>query len=71
MGIYRTNNVSLAARIGRMENDLEATKASYGKTAQRPVHGSSPVSAPYFDNELQKPVWWNGQKWLTAAGADA
>jgi len=71
MGIYRTNNVSLAARIGRLEDELAKTKASYGRTAERPDYGSSPVSIPYFDNELQKPIWWNGQKWITAAGADA
>jgi hypothetical protein len=37
-----------------------------GDTASRPTLGSEPVGQPYFDTDLEQPVWWNGTEWTSS-----
>jgi len=41
-----------------------------GPSADRPELGDDPSAQPYFDTDLQKPVWWTGAKWVDSAGAE-
>ena len=40
----------------------------YGPTSKRPTY-NGPSSIPYFDTDLGKPVWYNGDEWVDADGA--
>lgn len=41
-----------------------------GKTANRPNLGNYDKGAQYFDEDLGKPIFWTGSKWVDATGAD-
>lgn len=38
-----------------------------GKTDERPVSGIL-IGFQYFDTDLGKPIWWNGESWVDANG---
>lgn len=40
-----------------------------GTTAQRPEVGLT-TGFQYFDKSLKKPIWWTGEKWVDATGAE-
>ncbi len=40
-----------------------------GTTDGRPVNGIL-TGFQYFDTDLGKPVWWNGEGWVDAMGDD-
>ena len=68
MSIFRTDNKNIDARVGRIENDVKSLVSNVGKTSVRPVYGDSAIALPYFDSELNKPIWWNGKDWVDATG---
>ena len=37
------------------------------KTDERPVSGIL-IGFQYFDTDLGKPIWWNGESWVDANG---
>lgn len=41
-----------------------------GSNTQRPSLFTNDVGYRYFDTTLNKPIWWNGTKWVDATGAD-
>lgn len=41
-----------------------------GKTTLRPTLDTSNKGFQYYDTTLNKPIWWNGSKWIDATGAD-
>ncbi len=71
MSIFRTDSKNNNGRIARVEEEMRGLSSQYGTTSQRPVYGKSPVSIPYFDRELNLPIWWNGTVWLKADGSNA
>lgn len=58
--IIASNNMSVCRR--------------YGTTAQRPttdILGKALIiGTQYFDSTLNKPIWWDGSKWVDATGID-
>lgn len=41
---------------------------SVGTTEKRP--SIEVAGFQYFDTTINKPIWWNGSKWVDATGAD-
>ena len=41
-----------------------------GSTPERPIGSDINVGFQYFDTTLSKPIWWTGEKWVDATGAD-
>ena len=42
--------------------------SSYGTSAERPSNTS--IGFQYFDTDLNRPIWWNGTKWVGATDAN-
>lgn len=39
-----------------------------GSTAQRPTTATRTAGMMYFDTTLNRPIWWDGSKWINATG---
>jgi hypothetical protein len=50
-----------------LEEDTAKLSEWVGNTASRPEI-DKPCSQPYFDIELNKPIWWDGTQWIDATG---
>lgn len=48
----------------------EYDKPLYGDTSNRPNLYSTNIGIQYFDTTLDKPIWWTGDKWIDATGAE-
>lgn len=48
---------------------MRDTNNKYGSTEDRPTLNLI-KGFEYFDTTLNKPIWWNGTKWVDATGAD-
>lgn len=44
---------------------------THGDNTQRPTYGNIPSGTMYFDDYIQKPLWWDGEKWIDKDGNDA
>lgn len=70
---YSTINTadSINSAIGKLEAGIKSlTTNSYGDTESRPSDNIT-VGYKYFDTTLNKPIWWNGTKWVDYNGNDA
>lgn len=47
---------------------LKETRVTSGTTDNRPT--VTDIGFQYFDSTLNKPIWWTGEKWVDATGAD-
>ena len=62
---------SINSAIGKLEAGIKSlTTNSYGDTESRPSDNIT-VGYKYFDTTLNKPIWWNGTKWVDYNGNDA
>lgn len=62
---------SINTAIGKLEAGIKSlTTNSYGDTESRPSDNIT-VGYKYFDTTLNKPIWWNGTKWVDYNGNDA
>ncbi len=71
MSIFRTDNRNVDARVGRLDERVDSIVSFYGLTAERPSADDmdkEPSNIPYFDRELNKPIWFNGNEWVDATG---
>lgn len=41
-----------------------------GTTEQRPILKGSSVGYYYFDTTINKPIWWDGVKWINSTGTE-
>ena len=55
-------------QIALSSSGSTSTAPSYGPTSDRPNY-SEPSGVAYFDTDLGKPVWYNGDEWVDADGA--
>lgn len=70
---YSTINTadSINSAIGKLEAGIKSlTTNSYGDTESRPSDNIT-VGYKYFDTTLNKPMWWNGTKWVDYNGNPA
>jgi hypothetical protein len=58
----------MARRFWNSRRFIQATPLG-GSTADRPVNPL--VGFMYFDQTLNKPVWWDGTNWRTASNVIA
>lgn len=42
----------------------------FGSILNRPLREKCYVGMEYFDTDLNKPIWWNGSKWVDSNGFD-
>lgn len=49
---------------------LGADTKTVGSTANRPILKNINVGFQYFDTTINKPIWWNGTKWVDGVGSD-
>lgn len=62
---------SINTAIGKLEAGIkDLTNNAYGTTQNRPS-GFITTGYKYFDTTLNKPIWWNGTKWVDYNGNDA
>lgn len=62
---------SINSAIGKLEAGIKSlTTNSYGDTESRPSDNIT-VGYKYFDTTLNKPMWWNGTKWVDYNGNPA
>lgn len=60
--------------MGRPNVNVNIGGATYnvkhvGATDERPVSGIL-TGFQYFDTDLGKPIWWNGESWVDATGTE-
>lgn len=52
--------------------DADTYKEKYykneGNIKERPILSSTDIGYQYFDHTINKPIWWNGNKWVDANG---
>ena len=70
--LYLDNNNDLRIGVTGQEN-TEGAKLMYnngGNTGSRPTLTNHwrDVGAMYFDTTINKPIWWNGTKWVDSTG---
>lgn len=46
-------------------------KRNFGTTYYRPKYSEKIIGEQFFDNQYNKPVWWNGIEWIDATGGIA
>lgn len=67
--IFPQDSINIA--IGKLEAGIKSlTTNSYGDTENRPSDNIT-VGYKYFDTTLNKPIWWNGTKWVDYNGNNA
>lgn len=67
--ISKTDSINSA--IGKLEAGVKSLITNcYGDTESRPSDNIT-VGYKYFDTTLNKPIWWNGTKWVDYNGNDA
>ena len=57
-------------KVWRNFNGYEHSIITKGQTNQRPSLTPEYSSFQFFDTTLNKPIWWTGEKWVDATGAD-
>ena len=71
--IYLDKNGVLRLGYTYFTSDLEGARFQYvsgGDTGSRPILTAHwrDIGFQYFDTTLNKPIWWNGTKWVDAIG---
>ena len=68
------SNVSNLYNNAFMYIDADTYKEKYyknaGNTKERPILNSTDIGYQYFDYTINKPIWWNGEKWVDANGIE-
>lgn len=66
-----TSEDSINIAIGKLEAGIkDLINNAYGTTQNRPSEFVT-TGYKYFDTTLNKPIWWNGTKWVDYNGNDA
>ena len=71
LGYVVTDNINPTSQSSLYVRDCTMAEIPIilrGKTSERPTTNLF-IGAQYFDSELSKPIWWNGNKWIDATGA--
>ena len=61
--------VSSSEVLGLDDVDM-AVNRKIGTTQQRPILEGSNVGYYYFDITINKPIWWDGVKWINSIGTE-
>lgn len=52
------------------EDIIKKYGIKYGPTISRPTTNLK-IGLPYFDTDLNRPIWWNGNQWIDSCGDNA
>lgn len=65
-----TFNTDILPEAQKIEISYNKIEKTFGSTSSRPINNLY-KGFQYFDTTLNKPVWWNGTKWVNLEGNDA
>lgn len=69
-GVTISANYKETASIYFRPITLLNDKLELGITEDRPILNKIDAGYRFFDETLSKPIWWTGEKWVDATGAD-
>lgn len=50
-------------------NNISIKRKNKGESINRPILSNTNQGFQYYDTTLNKPIWWTGEKWVDATGA--
>lgn len=67
--VYDAKIVDIDQSILDLENIVKPSNR-YGDTASRPNLTANDIGFMFFDIDLNLPIWWDSNKWITADGTE-